>query len=33
MKAISMKEIEEAVDRVMAGPERKSRVMDEESAA
>jgi cell division protease FtsH len=25
-----MKEIEEAVDRVMAGPERKSRVMDEE---
>ena len=30
MKAISMKEIEEAVDRVMAGPERKSRVMDEE---
>ena len=29
-KAISMKEIEEAVDRVMAGPERKSRVMDEE---
>jgi len=30
LKAISMKEIEEAVDRVMAGPERKSRVMDEE---
>jgi len=29
-KAISMREIEEAVDRVMAGPERKSRVMDEE---
>ena len=29
-RAISMKEIEEAVDRVMAGPERKSRVMDEE---
>ncbi|MGZ8580477.1 MAG: ATP-dependent zinc metalloprotease FtsH [Actinomycetota bacterium] len=28
-KAISMKEIEEAVDRVMAGPERKSRIMDE----
>jgi cell division protease FtsH len=29
-KAISMLEVEEAVDRVMAGPERKSRVMDEE---
>ncbi len=29
-RAISMKEIEEAVDRVMAGPERKSRVMDED---
>jgi cell division protease FtsH len=29
-KAISMKEVEEAVDRVMAGPERKSRIMDEE---
>jgi cell division protease FtsH len=28
--AITMKEIEEAVDRVMAGPERKSRVMSEE---
>jgi cell division protease FtsH len=28
-RAISMTEIEEAVDRVMAGPERKSRVMDE----
>ncbi|MGZ4114564.1 MAG: ATP-dependent zinc metalloprotease FtsH [Actinomycetota bacterium] len=28
-KAISMKEIEEAIDRVMAGPERKSRVMSE----
>ena len=28
-KAISMKEVEEAVDRVMAGPERKSRIMDE----
>jgi cell division protease FtsH len=27
---ISMKEIEEAVDRVVAGPERKSRVMSEE---
>ncbi len=27
--AISMKEVEEAVDRVMAGPERKSRIMDE----
>jgi cell division protease FtsH len=27
---ITMKEIEEAVDRVMAGPERKSRVMSEE---
>jgi cell division protease FtsH len=25
-----MKEIEEAVDRVMAGPERKSRIMDEQ---
>jgi cell division protease FtsH len=29
-KSITMKEIEEAVDRVMAGPERKSRVMSEE---
>ncbi|MEX1263136.1 MAG: ATP-dependent zinc metalloprotease FtsH [Actinomycetota bacterium] len=29
-KAISMQEVEEAVDRVMAGPERKSRVMDEQ---
>ncbi len=29
-KAISMKEIEEAVDRVMAGPERKSRVISED---
>jgi cell division protease FtsH len=29
-KAISMREVEEAVDRVMAGPERKSRVMSEE---
>ncbi len=28
-RAIRMSEIEEAVDRVMAGPERKSRVMDE----
>jgi cell division protease FtsH len=28
-KAISMKEIEEAIDRVMAGPERKSRVMSD----
>ncbi len=28
-RAISMSEVEEAVDRVMAGPERKSRVMDE----
>ena len=27
--AISMSEIEEAVDRVMAGPERKSKIMDE----
>jgi cell division protease FtsH len=27
--AIGMSEIEEAIDRVMAGPERKSRVMDE----
>jgi cell division protease FtsH len=29
-RAISMGEIDEAVDRVMAGPERKSRVMDEQ---
>ncbi len=29
-KAITMAEVEEAIDRVMAGPERKSRVMDEE---
>ena len=29
-RAISMSEIEEAVDRVMAGPERKTRVMDEQ---
>jgi cell division protease FtsH len=29
-KAITMNEVEEAVDRVMAGPERKSRVMSEE---
>jgi cell division protease FtsH len=28
--SISMHEIEEAVDRVMAGPERKTRVMDEQ---
>ena len=28
-KAIGMKEIEEAIDRVMAGPERKTRVMSE----
>jgi cell division protease FtsH len=28
-KSIGMREIEEAVDRVMAGPERKSRVMSE----
>ncbi len=28
--AIQMQEIEEAVDRVMAGPERKTRVMDEQ---
>ncbi|HET7236970.1 MAG TPA: ATP-dependent zinc metalloprotease FtsH [Actinomycetota bacterium] len=28
-KSISMKEVEEAIDRVMAGPERKSRVMSE----
>ncbi len=28
-KAISMKEIEEAIDRVMAGPERKTRVMSD----
>ncbi len=28
-RGIAMAEIEEAVDRVMAGPERKSRVMDE----
>jgi cell division protease FtsH len=30
LHAISMREIEEAVDRVMAGPERKSRIMDEQ---
>jgi cell division protease FtsH len=29
-RGISMEEIEEAVDRVMAGPERKTRVMDEQ---
>ncbi len=29
-RAITMAEVEEAVDRVMAGPERKSRVMDEQ---
>jgi cell division protease FtsH len=29
-RSISMPEIEEAVDRVMAGPERKTRVMDEQ---
>jgi cell division protease FtsH len=29
-KSITMKEVEEAIDRVMAGPERKSRVMSEE---
>jgi cell division protease FtsH len=29
-KRITMKEVEEAIDRVMAGPERKSRVMSEE---
>jgi cell division protease FtsH len=29
-KTITMSEIEEAVDRVMAGPERKSRIMDED---
>jgi cell division protease FtsH len=28
-RGISMREIEEAIDRVMAGPERKSRVMNE----
>jgi cell division protease FtsH len=28
-KAISMKEVEEAIDRVLAGPERKSRVMSD----
>ena len=28
-KAISMKELEEAIDRVMAGPERKSRAMSD----
>ena len=28
-KAISMKEVEEAIDRVMAGPERKTRVMSD----
>jgi cell division protease FtsH len=30
LQAIGMKEIEEAVDRVMAGPERKTRIMDEQ---
>jgi cell division protease FtsH len=30
LRAISESEIEEAVDRVMAGPERKTRVMDEQ---
>jgi cell division protease FtsH len=29
-RAISMREVEEAVDRVMAGPERKSKIMDEQ---
>jgi cell division protease FtsH len=29
-RSITMSEIEEAVDRVMAGPERKSRIMDEQ---
>jgi cell division protease FtsH len=29
-RSIGMKEVEEAVDRVMAGPERKSRVMSED---
>ena len=29
-KAITVSEVEEAVDRVMAGPERKSRIMDAE---
>ena len=29
-RAVSMLEIDEAVDRVMAGPERKSRVMDQQ---
>jgi cell division protease FtsH len=29
-KAITSSEVEEAVDRVMAGPERKSRIMDEQ---
>ncbi len=29
-RGISMPEIEEAVDRVMAGPERKTRIMDQE---
>jgi cell division protease FtsH len=29
-RAISMREIEEAVDRVMAGPERKTRIMDKQ---
>jgi len=28
-QAVSMHEVEEAVDRVMAGPERKSKIMDE----
>jgi cell division protease FtsH len=29
-RSITMSEVEEAVDRVMAGPERKSRIMDEQ---
>jgi cell division protease FtsH len=29
-RAIAMADVEEAVDRVMAGPERKTRIMDEE---
>jgi cell division protease FtsH len=32
-KAIGMKELEEAIDRVIAGPERKSRIITEEEKA
>ena len=32
-KAIGMKELEEAIDRVIAGPERKSRIISEKEKA